>query len=65
MHYAIVSSYQPGPSYPARSCNIRWLRLNARGGGYRQITPERQVAKDPSPLKVKAVVIEERRDVVC
>jgi transposase len=34
-------------------------------GHYREITPERQAAKDPSPLKVKAVVIDERRYVVC
>lgn len=34
-------------------------------GRYEEITPERQTAKDPSPLKVKAVVIEGRRYSVC
>jgi hypothetical protein len=34
-------------------------------GRYREITPERQAAKDPSPLKAKEVLIEDRRYVVC
>ena len=40
-------------------------RVLADRGRYKEITPERQTAKDPSPLKVKEVVIEDRRYVVC
>src|SRR5512137_2780539 len=40
-------------------------RVLADRGRYREITPERQTAKDPSPLKVKEVLIDERRYVVC
>jgi hypothetical protein len=40
-------------------------RVLADRGRYQEITPERQTAKDPSPLKVKEVVIEDRRYVVC
>lgn len=40
-------------------------RVLANRGRYQEITPERQTAKDPSPLKVKEVMIEERRYVVC
>ena len=32
---------------------------------FREITPERQTAKDPSPLKVKEVTIQGRRYIVC
>jgi transposase len=32
---------------------------------YQEITPERETAKDPSPLKVKEVLIDDRRYVVC
>jgi hypothetical protein len=32
---------------------------------YQEITPERNTSKDPSPLKVKEVLIEDRRYVVC
>jgi hypothetical protein len=38
--------------------------LNDRGA-YRQIQPERKTSKDPSPLKVKEVRVQERRYVVC
>jgi transposase len=34
-------------------------------GRYQEITPERETAKDPSPLKVKEVLVEDRRYVVC
>jgi len=34
-------------------------------GRYEEITPERETAKAPSPLKVKEVVIEGRRYIVC
>jgi len=40
-------------------------RVLADRGRYQEITPERQRSKDPSPLKVKEVVIGERRYVVC
>jgi transposase len=40
-------------------------RVLAHRGRYQEITPERQTAKDPSPLKVKEVMIEDRRYVVC
>jgi hypothetical protein len=40
-------------------------RVVADRGRYQEITPERQTAKDPSPLKVKEVLIEDRRYVVC
>jgi transposase len=40
-------------------------RVLADRGRYREITPERQTSKDPSPLKVKEVLIDDRRYVVC
>jgi hypothetical protein len=40
-------------------------RVLADRGRYQEITPERQTAKDPSPLKVKAVNLGERRYIVC
>jgi hypothetical protein len=40
-------------------------RVLADRGRYQEITPEREAAKDPSPLKVKEVLIEDRRYVVC
>jgi hypothetical protein len=40
-------------------------RVLADRGRYQQIQPERQRAKDPSPLKVKQVWVQERRYVVC
>ncbi|HEX7508653.1 MAG TPA: IS1634 family transposase, partial [Polyangia bacterium] len=40
-------------------------RVLADRGRYQEITPQRQTAKDPSPLKVKEVVIGDRRYVVC
>jgi len=40
-------------------------RVLADRGRYQEITPERRAAKDPSPLKVKEVTIEQRRYVVC
>jgi len=40
-------------------------RVVADRGRYQEITPERQTAKDPSPLKVKEVLIDDRRYVVC
>jgi hypothetical protein len=40
-------------------------RVWADRGRYQEVTPERQASKDPSPLKVKEVLIEDRRHVVC
>ena len=40
-------------------------RVLADRGRYHEITPERKTTKDPSPLKVKEVVIDDRRYVVC
>jgi len=37
----------------------------SRGGRYRVVHPSRTKRKEPSPLKVKEVVVEERRYVVC
>jgi len=37
----------------------------SRGGKYKEVYPERAKKKDPSPLKVKEVLVEERRYVVC
>ena len=36
-----------------------------RAGAYREVTPERSRSKDPAPLKVKEVWVEDRRYVVC
>jgi hypothetical protein len=35
-------------------------RVLADRGRYQEITPERETAKDPSPLKVKEVLVEDR-----
>ena len=40
-------------------------RVLADRGRYEEVTPERQTSKDPSPLKVKEVRIDDRRYVVC
>lgn len=40
-------------------------RVLADRGRYQEVTPERQTSKDPSPLKVKEVLIADRRYVVC
>lgn len=37
----------------------------SRGGRYQEITPQRTKSKDPSPLKVKEVWVDDRRYVVC
>lgn len=37
----------------------------SRGGRYQMVHPPRSTCKDPSPLKVKEVVVEGRRYVVC
>jgi len=48
----------------------RWVKEISQGvladrGRYEEITPERKTSKDPSPLKVKEVLIEGRRYIVC
>jgi hypothetical protein len=40
-------------------------RVLADHGRYEEVAPERTTSKDPSPLKVKEVVIEGRRYIVC
>ena len=40
-------------------------RVLSDRGRYQEITPERETTKDPSPLKVKEVLLEDRRYVVC
>src|ERR1017187_7743884 len=40
-------------------------RVLADRGRYQEISPERETAKDPSPLKIKEVLVEDRRYVVC
>ncbi|MCW5556214.1 MAG: IS1634 family transposase [Verrucomicrobiae bacterium] len=40
-------------------------RVLADRGRYREVTPKRKTSKDPSPLKVKEVVIDQRRYIVC
>lgn len=37
----------------------------SRGGRYQEVTPKRKRSKDPSPLKVKEVWVDNRRYVVC
>lgn len=40
-------------------------KVLARAGRYREVTPPRSTSKDPSPLKVKEVWVDERRYIVC
>src|SRR5271157_5741804 len=51
----------------ARMRSVKEVReqVLADRGRYEEVTPERQTAKDPSPLKVKAVTVGDRRYVVC
>jgi len=48
-----------------RSNNEVAHEVLSRPGRYREVTPPRSTAKDPSPLKVKEVWVEDRRYVVC
>lgn len=41
------------------------IEVLGRGGRYQVVHPQRFHAKDPSPLKVKEVLVEERRYIVC
>ena len=51
----------------ARMRNQKEVRdeVLSRAGRYRVVRPERERAKDPSPLKVKEVWVEDRRYIVC
>ena len=51
----------------ARLRNVKEIREDvlSRGGRYREVQGARVTSKDPSPLKVKQVMIEDRRYIVC
>ena len=51
----------------ARMRSVKEIReqVLADRGRFREITPQRKTSKDPSPLKVKAGTIQERRYIVC
>lgn len=51
----------------ARLRNVKEIRQTvlSRGGRYREVHGPRSKSKDPSPLKVKQVLVEERRYIVC
>lgn len=50
-----------------RMRNVKEVRgeVLSRAGRYREVHPEGKPGKDPSPLKVKDVVVDERRYIVC
>ena len=51
----------------ARLRNVKEIRetVLSRGGRYREVNGPRTKSKDPSPLKVKQVLVEARRYIVC
>lgn len=51
----------------ARLRNVTEIRQTvlSRGGRYREVHGPRSKSKDPSPLKVKQVLVEDRRYIVC
>jgi transposase len=51
----------------ARLRNVTEIRQTvlSRGGRYREVHGPRSQSKDPSPLKVKQVLVEDRRYIVC
>ena len=51
----------------ARLRNVKEIRetVLSRGGRYREVHGERSKSTDPSPLKVKQVLVENRRYIVC
>jgi hypothetical protein len=51
----------------ARLRNVKEIRevVLSRGGRYREVSGPRSKSKDPSPLKVKQVLVDERRYIVC
>ena len=62
---------KPGNKIPyilgTRMRNVKEIRddVLSRAGRYRQVHPEGKSPKDPSPLKVKEVWVEDRRYIVC
>jgi transposase len=48
-----------------RACKEAREEVLGRAGRYHEVTPERQLSKDPAPLRVKEVRVGERRYVVC
>ena len=48
-----------------RRVNEIKLEVLSRAGRYREVYPEGQLSKDPSPLKVKEVNVNNRRYIVC
>jgi transposase len=51
----------------ARMRKVREIKLDvlSRGGRYREVYPEAKSSKDPSPLQVKEVKLEDKRYIVC
>ncbi len=51
----------------ARLRSVKEIRevVLSRGGRYHEVYPPRQQSKDPSPLKVKEVLVDDRRYIVC
>jgi transposase len=51
----------------ARMRKVKEIRddVLSRAGRYREVHPESASSKDPSPLKVKEVFVEDRRHIVC
>ena len=51
----------------ARLRNVKEIRetVLSRGGRYREVNGPREQSKSPSPLKVKQVLVDERRYIVC
>jgi len=51
----------------ARMRNVKEIKENvlSRTGRYREVYPEGASSKDPSPLKVKEVFVDDRRYIVC
>jgi transposase len=48
-----------------RKVNEVKLQVLSQPGRYREVYPEGQLSKDPAPLKVKEVLIDDRRYIVC
>ncbi|MBN1551529.1 IS1634 family transposase, partial [bacterium] len=51
----------------ARMRKVREIKLDvfSRGGRYKEVHPEGKKSKDPSPLQVKEVKLEDKRYIVC
>lgn len=51
----------------ARMRRVNEIRRNvlSRAGRYREVTPEGRLSKDPSPLRVKEVIVDGNRYIVC